>query len=45
MNWALALYSAVTWAAQPLLRRKLRHRALAEPVYGQHVEELSLIHI
>ena len=39
MNWALALYSAFTWAAQPLLRRKLRHRALAEPVYGQHVEE------
>ena len=33
------LYSAVTWAAQPLLRRKLRRRAVAEPGYGQGVEE------
>ena len=33
------LYSALTWAAQPLLRRKLRRRAVAEPGYGQWVEE------
>ncbi|MFT3815516.1 MAG: 3-deoxy-D-manno-octulosonic acid transferase [Acidovorax sp.] len=33
------LYSALTWAAQPLLRRKLRHRAVAEPGYAQAVEE------
>ncbi len=39
MNWALALYSTLTWAAQPLLRRKLRQRAQAEPVYGQRVPE------
>ncbi len=32
-------YSAATWAAQPLLRRKLRRRAVAEPGYGQWVEE------
>ena len=32
-------YSALTWAAQPLLRRKLRRRAVAEPGYGQWVEE------
>ncbi len=36
---ALWLYSAVTWAAQPLLRRKLRRRAMAEPGYGQAVGE------
>lgn len=36
---ALWLYSAVTWAAQPLLRRKLRRRAVAEPGYGQAVGE------
>ncbi|MGL6205379.1 MAG: glycosyltransferase N-terminal domain-containing protein, partial [Giesbergeria sp.] len=33
------LYSAVMWAAQPLLLRKLRRRALAEPGYAQHVDE------
>ena len=33
------LYSALAWAAQPLLRRKLRHRAVAEPGYAQAVEE------
>ena len=33
------LYSALTWAAQPLLRRKLRRRAVAEPGYGQKVPE------
>lgn len=36
---ALWLYSALTWAAQPLLRRKLRRRAVAEPGYGQHIGE------
>lgn len=36
---ALWLYSALTWAAQPLLRRKLRRRAVAEPGYGQYVGE------
>lgn len=34
MNPARALYSVVTWGAQPLLRRKLRRRAKAEPGYG-----------
>jgi 3-deoxy-D-manno-octulosonic-acid transferase len=36
MRW---LYSLGLWAAQPLLRRKLRQRAQAEPLYGEHVEE------
>ena len=31
MRW---LYSTLTWAAQPLLRRKLRRRAVAEPGYA-----------
>ncbi|MFC7208157.1 3-deoxy-D-manno-octulosonic acid transferase [Comamonas endophytica] len=39
MSWALALYSALTWAGQPLLRHKLRQRAQAEPGYGLKVEE------
>jgi 3-deoxy-D-manno-octulosonic-acid transferase len=29
----------VMWLAQPLLRHKLNQRALAEPEYGQHMEE------
>jgi 3-deoxy-D-manno-octulosonic-acid transferase len=33
------LYCALTWAVQPLLRRKLRRRAVAEPGYGQQIEE------
>ena len=33
------LYSALVWAAQPLLLRKLRRRAVAEPGYGQWVQE------
>ena len=33
------LYSALTWAAQPLLLRKLRRRAVAEPGYGRGVGE------
>ena len=39
MDLPRALYSAVVWAAQPLLRRKLRRRAVAEPGYGEHVRE------
>ena len=39
MNVVLALYSALTWAAQPLLRRKLRQRARAEPGYAFRMEE------
>lgn len=33
------LYSWALWAAQPLLQRKLRRRAEAEPSYGQYVGE------
>lgn len=39
MNWSLAAYSALAWAAQPLLKRKLRRRAQAEPGYGEAVPE------
>ena len=39
MNPARALYSLVTWCAQPLLRRKLHRRAVAEPGYGYGVGE------
>ncbi|HYP84462.1 3-deoxy-D-manno-octulosonic acid transferase [Variovorax sp.] len=35
----LRLYGATTWLLQPLLRRKLRRRAIAEPGYGVAVEE------
>lgn len=38
-NFALRLYSAFAWMAQPLLRRKLRRRAVAEPGYGNAVGE------
>ena len=34
-----ALYSCATWLMQPLVRRKLRRRAQAEPLYGEHIEE------
>ena len=34
-----ALYDAATWAAQPLLRRKLRRRGVAEPGYLHAVPE------
>ena len=33
------VYSLLMWLAQPLLRRKLRRRALAEPVYAQALGE------
>ncbi len=36
---ALWLYSALTWAAQPLLLRKLRRRAAVEPGYAHAVGE------
>lgn len=39
MNWSLLAYSALAWAAQPLLKRKLRKRALAEPGYAEAVPE------
>lgn len=39
MRASLAAYSALTWAAKPLLLRKLRRRALAEPGYGEAVHE------
>ncbi len=35
----LRLYGWLTWLAQPLLRRKLARRAVAEPGYGAHVSE------
>ena len=33
------LYNLLVWAAQPLLRRKLARRAVAEPGYGVAVPE------
>lgn len=39
MTLARALFSALAWAVQPLLRRKLRRRALAEAGYGVAVPE------
>jgi 3-deoxy-D-manno-octulosonic-acid transferase len=33
------LYNAALWCTQPLLRRKLARRALAEPLYGEAVAE------
>jgi 3-deoxy-D-manno-octulosonic-acid transferase len=35
----LSLYSLAMWMAQPLVRRKLRRRAVDEPRYGQAVEQ------
>lgn len=34
-----SLYAKAMWLLQPLLRRKLAQRAVAEPVYGEQVEE------
>ena len=39
MHCSLAAYSVLTWAAQSLLRRKLRRRAQAEPGYAEAVPE------
>ena len=36
MRW---LYSCVVWLAQPFLKAKLRRRALAEPGYGESINE------
>nr|MBP8138460.1 3-deoxy-D-manno-octulosonic acid transferase [Alicycliphilus sp.] len=36
---ALWLYSLALWLAQPLLRRKLRRRAVKEPGYAVAVPE------
>ena len=38
-RFALGLYSAVLFLAQPLLRRKLQQRARQEPLYAQDVEQ------
>ena len=37
--FALMLYSAITWALQPLVRMRLRRRAVQEPLYGQWTQE------
>ncbi|PIG09060.1 3-deoxy-D-manno-octulosonic-acid transferase [Comamonas sp. 26] len=39
MTLARALFSALAWAAQPLLRRKLHRRSLAEPGYAEAMPE------
>ena len=39
MTLARALFSALAWAAQPLLRRKLRRRAVVEPGYAEAMPE------
>ena len=39
MTLSRALFSALAWAAQPLLRRKLRRRAVAEPGYAEAMPE------
>lgn len=39
MTLARALYSLLVWAAQPLLKHKLRRRAKAEPGYGHAIAE------
>lgn len=38
-GWARRLYTAGMYLSQPLLRRKLRRRGVAEPGYLEHVEE------
>lgn len=38
-RFALGLYSAALYLAQPLLRRKLQKRAHLEPLYAQDVEQ------
>ena len=39
MTLVRSLYAALTWAAQPLLRRKLRRRAQQEPGYAEAIPE------
>ena len=36
---ARALYSLLMWLLQPMVRAKLRRRAVHEPEYGRHVDE------
>ncbi len=36
---ALWLYGVITWALQPLVRARLKRRAVQEPLYGQWTEE------
>ena len=38
-SFALGVYGLVTWLAQPMLRRKLRRRAKAEPGYAHAIGE------
>ena len=35
----LGLYSLLMWLVQPLVRLKLRRRAVTEPLYGQNLDE------
>jgi len=39
LNFIQHLYNAALWCTQPLLRRKLARRKLAEPLYGEAVAE------
>ncbi len=34
-----AIYSLVVWAMQPFVYRKVRSRAVLEPMYGEHINE------
>jgi 3-deoxy-D-manno-octulosonic-acid transferase len=35
----LRLYSLMVWLMQPLVRRKIKRRAVLEPLYGERIEE------
>ena len=35
----MLVYTVVVWLAKPLLVRKLQRRAVAEPLYGEHIQE------
>ncbi len=37
--FALFLYSLLTWALQPVIRLRLKHRATKEPLYGLWIDE------
>jgi 3-deoxy-D-manno-octulosonic-acid transferase len=37
--FALSVYRLLTWALQPLVRMRLKRRAVKEPLYGQWMEE------
>jgi 3-deoxy-D-manno-octulosonic-acid transferase len=36
---AISLYRLLTWALEPLIRVRLKRRAIKEPLYGQWIEE------